>query len=204
MAIESAPPKGADLFVKGAPPNSLYPTAGFGLTLDQNGRVPSAQVIAPDPAALKYLKTDASGVLSWSQPATTDLSDNTAWTTYVPTWTSTGTQPAIGNGVLSGRYAKVGKTVFVWVSMVAGSTTTFGTGAWRFATPSTANQTTMTGTGTASNSGVGTYLLTVELVSTTTVRGLNIVSPVTELADGSPFAFGTADDVRLTFWYEAA
>jgi len=204
MAIESAPPKGADLFAKGAPPNSLYPTAGFGLTLDHNGRVPSAQVLAPDPTALKYLKTDASGALSWARPATTDLSDNTAWTTYDLAWTSTGTQPAIGDGSLEGLYTKIGKTVFVVATMVAGSTTTFGTGGWRFSLPSTANRLYVTGAGDVTNSGVGTYLVTAETISTTTMRALNIVSPVTELADGAPFAFGNGDYCRLTLWYQEA
>jgi hypothetical protein len=54
--------------------------------------------------------------------------------TYTPTWTAS-VNPAIGNGSLSGRYMKIGKMVFVWLNMTAGSTTTFGTGAWHFSLP---------------------------------------------------------------------
>ncbi|KAB2347357.1 hypothetical protein [Actinomadura rudentiformis] len=57
------------------------------------------------------------------------------WTNYAPTWSSTGTQPAIGNGLLNGRYMKVGRTVHWTVVIVPGSTTTFGTGAYRVSVP---------------------------------------------------------------------
>src|SRR5688500_12750202 len=57
------------------------------------------------------------------------------WATYTPTWASSGTQPAIGNGTLAGRYASVGKIVYVKLRLVAGSTTTFGTGDWTFSLP---------------------------------------------------------------------
>ena len=57
-----------------------------------------------------------------------------AWTTYAPTWTSS-TNPSIGNGTLSGRYRRIGKTVDIVVTMAAGSTTTFGAGAYSFSLP---------------------------------------------------------------------
>ena len=64
---------------------------------------------------------------------------NAEWTTFTPTWTSTGTTPAIGNGTLAGRYLVVGKTVFVRVFLLWGSTTSSGTGLWLFATPFVTN-----------------------------------------------------------------
>lgn len=57
------------------------------------------------------------------------------WTSYTPTWTCSGSAPAIGNGTLSGAYKQIGKTLYVRISFVAGSTTTFGTGDFRFALP---------------------------------------------------------------------
>lgn len=60
------------------------------------------------------------------------------WTTYTPTWAATGTQPAIGNGTLSGFYLQVGKFIIVRVRMLAGTTTTFGTGTYTFSLPVTA------------------------------------------------------------------
>lgn len=58
-----------------------------------------------------------------------------AWTTYTPTWTAS-SNPAIGNGTISGRYQLIqGKTLLVYVTITTGSTTTFGSGAWAFGLP---------------------------------------------------------------------
>jgi hypothetical protein len=58
-----------------------------------------------------------------------------AWTSYTPTWTSTGTAPVLGNGTLVGYYAKVGRLVTVKISLSSGSSTTFGTGNYIFSLP---------------------------------------------------------------------
>lgn len=50
------------------------------------------------------------------------------WETYTVVWSSSGTQPVIGNGLLEGKKLVVGKWRRNFVRMVAGSTTTFGTG----------------------------------------------------------------------------
>lgn len=49
------------------------------------------------------------------------------WQTYSPVWNALGINPVIGNGTLTGRYVQHGKTCTVVISLVAGSTTTFGT-----------------------------------------------------------------------------
>jgi hypothetical protein len=62
-----------------------------------------------------------------------------AWTTYTPTWTADSGTPTIGNGTLSGRYQTIGKTCFVQMYMVLGSTSNVsGTGTWHFSLPLTA------------------------------------------------------------------
>lgn len=58
-----------------------------------------------------------------------------AWANYVPVWSSSGTAPALGNGTISGRWVQIGKTVHVKVRLVAGSTTTFGTGGYSISLP---------------------------------------------------------------------
>lgn len=52
------------------------------------------------------------------------------WYDYFPNWTAVTTNPAIGNGSVSGRYARVGQTVHMTAVVVMGSTTTFGSGSW--------------------------------------------------------------------------
>lgn len=51
---------------------------------------------------------------------------------YVPTWTATTTNPTIGNGTLVGYSVKQLDVVFVTIRAIFGSTTTYGTGVWRF------------------------------------------------------------------------
>lgn len=60
------------------------------------------------------------------------------WTTTTPTWTTTGTAPAIGNGTLTARYNKIDDNTYLYyLNFTAGSTTTFGTGTWAFSLPFT-------------------------------------------------------------------
>jgi hypothetical protein len=62
-----------------------------------------------------------------------------AWAAYTPSWTSDGTQPVLNNGTLTGKYKQIGKTVFVRVKLLIGTTTTTGTGTWYFSLPVTAS-----------------------------------------------------------------
>jgi hypothetical protein len=61
-----------------------------------------------------------------------------AWSSYTPVWTASGTNPVIGNGTIEGWYKVIGKTCFVRGNIVMGSTTTFGTGEWYVSMPVTA------------------------------------------------------------------
>jgi hypothetical protein len=61
-----------------------------------------------------------------------------AWSDYTPAWIAeSGGTPAIGNGSISGRYLKVGRTVDFVVRVSVGSTTTFGNSNanWAFGLP---------------------------------------------------------------------
>jgi hypothetical protein len=64
---------------------------------------------------------------------------------YTPEWTAATSNPAIGDGTLEGRYVQRGKTCLVNILLVAGSTTTFGSGAWSFSLPFQASYAVTTG-----------------------------------------------------------
>lgn len=66
---------------------------------------------------------------------TTLANERGAWTIYTPAWTGATTNPSIGNGQLSGTYKIVGKTLHLAITMVVGTTTTFGSGSWFFGLP---------------------------------------------------------------------
>ena len=70
-------------------------------------------------------------------PAATLNTIGAAWETYTPTFTTAGTQPAIGNGTLTGRYARINKLIVAQINFLAGSTTTYGTSKLLFGLPFT-------------------------------------------------------------------
>jgi hypothetical protein len=76
-------------------------------------------------------------VLTTDSSAATGLKWSTGWTSYTPSWISSGTQPVLGNGTLTGSYLQIGKKVHVLIHFKAGSTTTFGTGVYQFGIPFT-------------------------------------------------------------------
>jgi len=88
------------------------------------------------------LELDASGTGAIQLRSRLKLSDGTSpdglWTNFTPTWTAATTNPTIGNGLLEGTYKRVGNTVHVWMMMIAGSTTTFGSGEYKISLPVTA------------------------------------------------------------------
>jgi len=63
----------------------------------------------------------------------------TEWQTYTPSWTAATTNPSLGNGTLIGRWRRVGDTAEFSIDLIIGSTTTTGSGAWRFSIPTGLN-----------------------------------------------------------------
>lgn len=87
---------------------------------------------APLQAATKqFVETTALSV----QPASLAAAIG-PWVDYTPIWTSSGTQPSIGNGALVGKWRRVGDSMEVTIVAVFGTTTTFGTGTYNFSLPS--------------------------------------------------------------------
>jgi len=130
----------------------------------------------------------------------------TAYGTYVPVWTCAGTAPSLGNGSLTGRFAQVGKLTHVNINLVAGSTTTFGTGQFILSLPAA---TPATGYPIASvlyfDSSAGLFFPGNSwAVSTTTLGLYDNASPLAAVTNAAPFAWATADQILLQLAYEAA
>jgi hypothetical protein len=128
------------------------------------------------------------------------------WSTYVPTWTSDGTAPALGNGTLVGKYAQIGKTVLVRAVLTMGSTSTFGTGNYFISLPVTAGagETGAIGVCQAVDTGVNFYACFSSLGSTTTMSAFTTVSPAANWGATVPFTWGNTDVMRMHATYEAA
>ena len=123
-------------------------------------------------------------------------------TSFTPTWTTTGTAPAIGNGTLEGSYFRVGRMITYSIALTAGSTTTFGTGGWQFDYPVNAAGTLlMVGSALAFDTSGGTTTPGACRVSTSTIIltffGTGVVT------NANPFTWATGDILRLTISYQA-
>jgi hypothetical protein len=138
-----------------------------------------------------------------------------AWSTYTPSWTSSGTAPSLGNGTLTGRYTKIGRLASAEIVLIFGTTTTPGTGIWNFSLPvgsRTAFQ-LMVSTIYGFRSGVGTgFQAFVRSNATATGVGYLYVSgspsgALTDVVGGAaPWAaaWASADAVSAAFTYETS
>lgn len=123
--------------------------------------------------------------------------------TYTVTWTGATTNPAIGNGTLSGHYSKRGRTVTVNLRLVCGSTTTFGSGGWFFSLPyipSTA--TPQTGSASILDSGTLFYVGATQTLTDGTARCIVIPESSAAQADATrPMTWASGDELRATITY---
>lgn len=134
-----------------------------------------------------------------------------AWTSYTPTWTAATTNPTVGNGSLVGRYQVLGKTCHLAITLIAGTTTTYGSGQYSFALPFT-----------SANSGA-TYVGASHLLQGSRYSGDTIISPGATTTSPSfpdstvtpitrhqlmnpttPLTFGNTGQLRISITYEIA
>lgn len=133
-----------------------------------------------------------------------------AWTAYTPVWTGVGSNPAIGNGIIEGRYTRINGLVIVKVRVGMGSTTTYGSGRYDFSLPvnyanSTAFNTTF-GTAWFNDSGsVTAYTgVTVAGPSASTVTFRIPAGGFGDVTNTAPFTFANGDAISFIATYEAA
>lgn len=127
---------------------------------------------------------------------------------YSPSWAQpSGTQPAIGNGSLTGLWTQIGSLVTVQIKWTAGGTTTYGNNltAYRFSVP------VACGSLVASQFGVA-YITDVSAGSTVSTYEAFIGSGETsigifDMAGGvvrqlSPITFSTTDHIEIVMTYD--
>lgn len=127
------------------------------------------------------------------------------WDTYAPTWTGT-SNPAIGNGVLTGRFLRIGKTVFATIVLRMGSTTTYGSGAWTFTLPVASVWTTETNVsmGSAMLFDTSATARKTGQVFNTAQSTVQVVTDAGTLVGATvPWTWATGDVLSLDLMYEA-
>jgi len=136
-----------------------------------------------------------------------------AWTSYTPVWSSSGTAVSLGNGTIVGYYAKVGRLATAKIEMNSGSTTTFGTGYYSWTLPLSAavtgvptNQFAHSGSIALSSSGSATFYTATAFISQGTPANVNgiVNGSATFLGATNPTTFsGAGVQFCITITYES-
>lgn len=164
-------------------------------------------------ANLRYdVAITATGLTSYTEQFDAVSGDTGVRVAYTPTWSSTGTQPAINNGTLVGAYHRVGDVVFFTISLVWGSGTSAGTGVYNLTLPVTAatisgarwtGQLFLLDSGTQAYNGwwtiasAGTTFENIQW-SSTAQTGTAVQ------ASGAPITYAAGDQIVLTGFYAVA
>jgi hypothetical protein len=145
------------------------------------------------------------------------LQQGAVWTTWTPTWTSTGTPPALVNGTVTARYVRIGNAVFCRFKYLVGSSDTLGTGIWEWTLPIAAQSSDVDYAGVAKledagNAGYGPAAVRITASTskfqfqtpliTTHVGSVYVVNA--QVTSTIPFSWGTGDYIAGSFFYEAA
>lgn len=129
------------------------------------------------------------------------------WFTWTPTWSGTITNPVLGNGTLDGRFRIDGKLVTAIMKLLMGSTTTYGSGNWRWLSPTSPLGYNLPmggfGSGRFLDAGTAHYVCTSE---TLTVSGVDYLicygnNVGNYFSDSAPFVWATNDTIQFLISY---
>lgn len=184
-------------------------TAGQSWTIDGTDCNIVGNAIAP--MTITFAATCAKLVFKNSYGSGTTIVDNSngftdgndIWiqsTNYTPTWA--GGSPAIGNGTLTGNVTRSGQYVEINIRMTAGSTTTFGSGAWTFSLPYTALRSS-SGSAWIKDDSANAYYVGTAFVTAgeNVVRVITASSTSTWVGSAHPVAWATSDELRIDIRY---
>jgi hypothetical protein len=123
------------------------------------------------------------------------------WLTYTPTWSTSGTQPTLGDGTIDGIFTIVGKIAKVAGVLILGASTNPGTGFWYLTVPVTAgsNYSMFIGAWRANNADVANFGGVTDFINSTSIRFDRDAS--TYINESNPFTWGSGDNIRFTLDY---
>lgn len=130
--------------------------------------------------------------------------------TYAVSWTAATTNPSLGNGTLTGNYFKLGRYVWVNISLKFGSTTTAGTGTWYFTVPTTpvaTNAGIYMGSGLIVVPATGTFFAPCQL-NTSNNRVAGMVADTSSIGkwdslDNTAYPWNSTTTITFTISYES-
>lgn len=122
---------------------------------------------------------------------------------YVPAWTADSTNPVVNDGSISGEYDIDGDWVSARVSLTIGSTTTLGSGNWRFSLPIAPVASSARRFGQARVFDTGANVLTgvSEILSGESVLRGQVDQSGNNFNSGTPIAWVAGDSAQLEIRY---
>jgi len=155
---------------------------------------------------IKQLEREVERLQRWERPAY-------IWKAYTPTWTADTTNPAIGNGTLTGRYIVIGKLCTYVLGLVMGSTTTYGSGNWAFSLPINAVNTAgiyFLGVAHLRKVGSGNYERIAQIAPAVSASTISLFNDPTQgsnslyISATAPFTWGEGSTLNFEITYEIA
>lgn len=129
------------------------------------------------------------------------------WTSYTPTWTAATSNPSLGNGTLTAAYKRLdgSKSVYLRLRLVAGTTTTYGNGAWSFSLPAGLTPAAFQSLGgfLLDNSTVNRWAISAWLTAANGIERIALNGTV-GITGTAPFPWAVSDHLMLGGVYEIA
>lgn len=121
---------------------------------------------------------------------------------FTPVWTAATVNPSIGNGTLNGFYTRAGNNVTATITLTAGSSTSFGAGAWSFLLPYAA-QNKAVGQSFILDFGTG-YFGGIAMANDNDAAVEIYINGTTNLVNSvAPMAWAANDSITITLSYKA-
>lgn len=141
-------------------------------------------------------------------PYVTDNSGNAdnnlidTWTqSFTPALTSANGDASLGNGTLTGSWARSGSVITATVALTLGSTTSMGTGAVRLSVPLASTVSVQAGSAIATDSSASTTFVFGTVLSALQAFVTFRSDGGTTVSSTAPFTWATGDTLRVTMSY---
>ncbi len=168
-----------------------------------------------NPAVGDVIRLDHNSSGNWLAMGRLATASSSGWAAYTPVWTASTTNPSLGNGSLTGRHQRFGRTRIVAINLIPGSTTTFGSGNYSLSLPAAAAASGMTllgeaqflasGSGSTGNRFLGQCVISSGASTTSPFFPPSETSVIAGfMSPTQPEQFRSGDQLRLTLVYETA
>lgn len=121
-----------------------------------------------------------------------------SYQSYTVSWTATGTQPTLGNSVLSGYYRKWGQGVAFRIKATFGAGVGFGTGAWLFSLPVATSTSVQPSSAILVDTGSAVYAAGAYVSGS---QQLVLVYNALQVGSLVPFTWAAGDELNVEGWY---